>query len=292
MIRYVFLGTPAFAAVILGKLIDAGLPPVALVCNPDRPVGRKQVLTPPETKKLVVNKKLPIKIYQPANKEELLALSPTLSGMADFGVLAAYALIIPDSFIQSFKSGILGIHPSLLPKYRGASPVQSAMLAGEKTTGTTLFMLDNEVDHGPIVAGRELEIGNSYYQELAEELAGTSAELLVEILPDFSEGKLIPQKQNHSLATMSKKFRTEDAYIEPDDLEQARGGDLLKAKEILQKIRAFNQEPGAFTFIEGKRTKLLRARIDDGKLFLEKIQKEGKDPCDIRGGNAAWNVDL
>ena len=279
--RYVFFGSPAFAAAVLGQLISAGLPPVALVCNPDKPVGRKKVLTPPDTKKLVANGKSPIIVYQPKNKSELSAIGDKLSSGADFGIVAAYALIIPDSFIKSFKLGILGVHPSLLPKYRGASPIQSAILASDIKTGTTLFMLDSEVDHGPIVASKEWGIGSEYYEELADRLAGISGKLLVEILPDFSEGKLIPQEQNHALATMTKKFETEDAYIEPEDLKQAQAGNSSKAEEILRKIRALNPEPGVFTFIDGKRTKLLRASIDGDKLILERIQREGKNPINL-----------
>jgi methionyl-tRNA formyltransferase len=279
--RYVFFGSPAFSAIVLERLVNAGLPPMALVCNPDKPVGRKKILAPPETKKMVINKKLPIGVYQPKDKNELLTIVDRLSDGADFGIVAAYSMIIPDSFIKSFKRGIIGVHPSLLPKYRGASPIQSAMLADEKTTGTTLFMLDSEVDHGPIITSRELEIGSVYYTELAEKLAGLSGQLLAEILPDFSEGKLIPKTQDHTLATLTKKFETEDAHINENELKLAQGGDLLKAKEIVKKIRVFYPEPGAFTFIDGKRTKLLRARIDSGKLVLEKIQKEGGNPVDL-----------
>ncbi|MDD5710940.1 MAG: methionyl-tRNA formyltransferase [Candidatus Colwellbacteria bacterium] len=276
--RYVFFGSPAFAATVLERLIDAGLPPMALVCNPDRPAGRKKILTPPDTKKLVLTNQLPIGIYQPENKGELSALGDKLSDGADFGIVAAYALIIPDAFIKSFRLGIIGVHPSLLPKYRGASPIQSAILAGEKRTGTTLFMLDSEVDHGPIIASKELEIRDAYYGELANELAEVSGELLAEMLPDFSKGKLIPREQDHTLATATQKFGTEDAYINPDDLEQAQAGNLSKAQEALRKIRAFNPEPGAFTFINERRTKLLRARIEKSKIVLEQIQEEGSNP--------------
>ncbi|MBU2101257.1 hypothetical protein KKH05_00840, partial [Patescibacteria group bacterium] len=258
--------------------IDAGMSPVALVCNPDRPAGRKKILTPPATKKLIQEKDLNIEIFQPENKQELVALSPTLTEMADFGIVAAYGLIIPRKFIESFKQGIIGVHPSLLPKYRGASPIRSAMLAGEKVTGVSLFMLDEKVDHGAILAQKDVYITGQYYEELAEELAILSGNLLVEILPDFKDKKIEAKEQNHEEATSTEKFTTEDARIEFEDLKIAQGGNLGKAEQILRKIKAFNPEPGAFTFIDKKRTKILRARLEDSKLILEQVQKEGKKP--------------
>ncbi|MFH1694381.1 MAG: methionyl-tRNA formyltransferase [Patescibacteria group bacterium] len=276
--RYIFLGSPEFASQVLETLIDAGMSPVALVCNPDRPAGRKKILTPPATKKLIQEKDLNIEIFQPENKQELVALSPTLTEMADFGIVAAYGLIIPRKFIESFKQGIIGVHPSLLPKYRGASPIRSAMLAGEKVTGVSLFMLDEKVDHGAILAQKDVYITGQYYEELAEELAILSGNLLVEILPDFKDKKIEAKEQNHEEATSTEKFTTEDARIEFEDLKIAQGGNLGKAEQILRKIKAFNPEPGAFTFIDKKRTKILRARLEDSKLILEQVQKEGKKP--------------
>ncbi|PIR98110.1 MAG: methionyl-tRNA formyltransferase [Candidatus Colwellbacteria bacterium CG10_big_fil_rev_8_21_14_0_10_42_22] len=276
--RYVFLGSPEFATKVLDQLINAGIPPVALVCNPDRPAGRKKILTPPATKKLIQDRGLDIKIFQPENKQELTALSPTLTAMANFGIVAAYGLIIPREFIESFKQGIIGVHPSLLPKYRGASPIRSAILAGEERTGVSLFMLDEKVDHGPILAQKDLYIDSQRYNELADELAVLSGNLLAEILTDFDEGKIEPVEQNHENATLTSKFTTEDAYIPWDDLKDAQGGDLVKAKDIFKKVRAFNPEPGAFTFIDNKRIKLLRVEIEESKLILKQIQKEGKKP--------------
>jgi methionyl-tRNA formyltransferase len=281
MMRYVFFGSPTFAALVLKKMVDAGNPPVALVCNPDKPTGRKKVLTAPATKQLITNSNLPIKIYQPADKKELLTLPLALSAEADFGVVAAYALIIPDSLIKSFGLGLIGVHPSLLPKYRGASPIQSAILAGERVAGTTLFMLDSEVDHGPILASQQCEINDKYYPELAEELAEASGNLLNQVLPRLIAGELPPVEQDHGAATSTRRFESQDAHIKPSDLRDAQEGDITKAEEIHRKIRALNPEPGTFTSIDGVRTKLLRARIENGGLILEKIQKEGKNPVDL-----------
>jgi methionyl-tRNA formyltransferase len=139
--RYVFFGTPRFAEIVLRKLLDAGMPPVALVCNPDRPVGRKKIVTSPPTKTLATNNRTPIEILQPekldeAFMEQLQTLRP------DFFVVAAYAKIIPKAVLAIPRLGTLGVHPSLLPKYRGASPIQSVILNGERETGVTIYAMD------------------------------------------------------------------------------------------------------------------------------------------------------
>ncbi|MBI2594734.1 MAG: methionyl-tRNA formyltransferase, partial [Candidatus Colwellbacteria bacterium] len=135
--RYVFFGTPRFAAIILEKLINTGIPPVALVCNPDKPVGRKQVITPPPTKTCILKQESRIKnkiqIFQPEElgmiRDSLFTLQP------DVFIVAAYAKILPKKILEIPRLGTIGVHPSLLPKYRGPSPIQSAILAGEEETG-------------------------------------------------------------------------------------------------------------------------------------------------------------
>jgi len=274
--KYVFFGTPEFAAIILEKLIKTGMPPVAVVCNPDKPVGRKKVITPPPTKVLATQNG--IEVHQPASKAELLTLGQKLASEADFGVVAAYARIIPQEVIDVFKLGVIGVHPSLLPKYRGPSPIQSVILAGEEKTGTSLFAIDTGVDSGPILAQEEVAVEGKYYTELLRDLARVSAELLCKILPSFSRGEIDPTKQDDSQSTATGFFETDDGKIDEADLRAAMAGDETLAHEIERKVRALNPEPGVFTFLENKRTKLLRARLEEDKLILEEIQKEGKKP--------------
>lgn len=281
MLPFAFFGTPDFAAIILSKLIDAGMPPLHLVCNPDRPVGRGKVITPPLTKQLVQERGLDIKIFQPENRDELISMSDEIFKGVDFGVLVAYSQIIPKEVIDKARLSIIGVHPSLLPKYRGSTPIQSVILSGDDVTGTTLFLIDEKVDNGPILASKELKVINQDYEELMGELAELSGDLLVETLPKFSKGELEAVDQDNTLATFTKKFSTEDAYVEPEDLTSAENGDRDKALEISRKIRALNPEPGTYTTIDGKRTKLLEASIESNKLVLKKIQKEGKTPIDI-----------
>ena len=281
--KFIFFGTPEFAAIILEKLIQAELMPEAVICNPDKPTGRKQIITPPPVK--VLAQKYGLTIYQPKDKNELLEIIKKLQ--PDLAIVAAFGMLFPKEILAVPKYGFINIHPSLLPKYRGPTPIQTAILNGDEKTGVSLFLIDEEMDHGPILAKRELEfpISNFQFPILSQKLAELGADLLIETLPDFVVGKITPLPQNESQATYTKKFSTQDAYIEPKDLEEAqeKGGD--KAVEIDRKIRALNPEPGTFTLSLSKgglkRTKLLEAKIIDGKLKITKIQVEGGKPKEI-----------
>ena len=274
--KYVFFGTPEFAGIILKGLIEADMPPVAVVCNPDKPVGRKKLITPPITKQIAEQEG--IKVFQPKTKKDLVALSPSLSEMADFAVVAAYAKIIPLKVINGFKLGIIGVHPSLLPKFRGPSPIQSAILSGESETGTTLFMLDQGVDNGSILAQGKVDMGNKNYEELIKVLGELSLKLLTETLPEFVSGKIKPVPQDENEVTVTNFFEPEAGLVKENDLKDALEGDEEKSSRIERMVRALNPEPGVYTLANSKRTKLLSVRKDGSKLVLEKIQKEGKTP--------------
>lgn len=270
--KYIFFGTPDFAAIILEKLIKAGWPPIVIVCNPDRPVGRKKVITPPPTKLLALKYNIPV--CQP----EVLSISNFQFSISkpDFFIVAAYGKIISKEILEMPRLGTIAVHPSLLPKYRGSSPIQTAILNGEKETGTTLFLADEKVDHGLIFAQKALgnyESGTMNYENLKTKLAELSGDLLIEILPKYFKNEVTPLAQDESQATYTKKFATEDGYV---DLEKD------KPIDIERKIRALNPEPGVWTFMniksEKKRVKLLEAELVDGKLKLTKIQVEGKKP--------------
>ncbi len=285
MINYVFFGTPEFSATILEKLTEAGFSPAAVVCNPDRPVGRKKIITAPPVK--VLAEKHGIKVYQPESLEIGNCppeADPPLAekleiGNMDFGIVASYGKIIPKDIIQTFELGVIGVHPSLLPRHRGASPIQSAILSGDEVTGVTLYLLDEKMDHGPILASREFSIYNLQFLNLQEKLAELGAELLIETLPKFMKGEIKPQIQNEERATYTKKFKTEDGYV-----------DLKKddPTAIERKVRALNPEPGVWTLrpldetrgkqAQGKRMKILDAELKEGKLILKKIQFEGGKP--------------
>jgi methionyl-tRNA formyltransferase len=292
--NFVFFGTPEFADIVLKKLIDSGFPPALVVCNPDRPVGRKKTITPPPVK--ITAQKHGIETWQPEKLE--IENCKLKIGEASFAIVAAYAKIIPLGILKLFPADVMGIHPSLLPKHRGSSPIQATILGGDDKTGITLYLLDEKIDHGPILAQRELAIfppkadppPADNFPILLQKLAELGGELLIETLPKFLAGELKPQPQNESEATYTKKFTAEDAFVDIKDLEEALSGkNLEKALAIDRKIRALNPEPGVWTYAkssanghvriaESKRLKLLAAEIKNGRLLLHRIQTEGEKP--------------
>jgi len=289
-IKIIFTGTPEFGVIILDKLIQNNLKPILVITAPDKPVGRKQILTPPPVKLLA--EKYKIDVIQPAeirnSKSEIRKLEP------DLIVVASYSQIIPKDILDIPKFGCLNVHPSLLPKYRGPSPIQFAILNGDKKTGVTIMLMDEKTDHGPILAQRELEfpISNCQLPKLHDELANLGAQLIIETIPKWIKGEIKPRPQDESKATYTKILKKEDGKI---DWKKS-------AREIERQIRAFNPWPGSFTLWEKRRIKILKARVLEknntltypigktlvapqnelcvqtgkGFLIIEKLQLEGK----------------
>jgi len=317
--KYVFFGTPKFAAIILEKLIEAGLLPVALVCNPDEALGRKKIITPPATKQLLLDKKIAVPVFQPKKLSEIKNELENIN--ADVFIVAAYNKIISEEIINIPKFKTVGVHPSLLPKYRGPSPIQTAILNGDKETGADLFLIDKDIDHGPILAEAKCEIlEKDNYETMTMKLAELGAKLLIEKLPEYINnnppvGGL--QEQNHANATFTKKFSTDDGKVDlpphllfenrytpkknriinsililKNKLFRCGGVDKDAPELIFNKIRALNPDPGVFTFIKTrtgeKRVKLLEAELKDGELELLRVQPDGKKPMsfkDFKNGN-------
>lgn len=277
--NYVFFGTPSFSARCLKILLDHGMPPAAVVCNPDRPVGRKHIVTPPPVKRLIAEHPARIPVFQPEKldaefQQKLRALHP------DFFVVFAYNKILRKEVLDIPRLGTVGVHPSFLPKYRGPSPFQTALANGETETGVTLYLLDEGVDSGPVIArSKPVPIGDAdTFDSLAEKLADIGGHMLVETIPSFYGGKITPMPQTEADATFTKKFKTEDGFVESDDLRAAENGDPEKAAYLDRKIRALNPEPGVWITRDGKRLKLLEAKITGGALRLTVIQREGEKP--------------
>lgn len=270
--KLIFLGNPEFALPSLEALVKENYQIAGVITSPDKPTGRKQILTPPPVK--VLARKNNLSVYQPKDKNELLEIVKELQ--PDLAVVVAYGMIFPKEVLDIPKYGFINIHPSLLPKYRGATPIQAAILNGDEKTGVSLFLIDEKMDHGQILAKREFElpITNFQFSNLFQKLAEFGANLLIETLPKYVNGKIIPLPQDDSLATYTQKIKTEDAFI---DLEKDNPIEMEK------KIRALNPEPGTWTMKDDKRIKILEAILIDEKLKITKIQVEGGKPQNVCG---------
>ncbi len=210
--KIIFLGTPQFAVPILEKLASSNYKPAAVFCAPGKPVGRRQILTPPPVK--IAAQKHNIPVFQPKDKKELVDQLKNLGGQLI--ISAAFGLILPKEILDAPAYGCLNIHPSLLPRYRGASPVQAAILNGDSETGVTIFKMDAGVDTGPIIKSSKFKIQNSKLAapEMTKELSELGADLLLEILPDWLAGKITPKPQDDSQASYSPQIKKEDGQID------------------------------------------------------------------------------
>lgn len=267
MIRTVFFGSSRFSVLVLDELERRGLIPVAVVTTPDKPQGRSMKLMPTPVKLWAVERG--IKVYDPASLDASFA--ETLSReSSDVFIVASYGRIIPGRIIDIPRRKTLNIHPSLLPKYRGASPLQSAMLDDDTTTGVTVMCVDEQVDHGPIVAQKKVTISEwPPYDEFETRMAHEGAALLAEILPAWVDGTATEHEQDHAVATYTRKLTKEDGLI---DLS----GDPY---ENFRKIRALSEWPVAYFMIEHRgrkmKVKVTAATYKNGTLQIERVIPEG-----------------
>lgn len=234
--RIVFFGTPMFAVPALRALHKSGWPIAVVVTAMDKPIGRRMLLTPSPVKS--VAQELDIPVITPATLKDDGFLAQLSSLKPILGVVAAYGKIIPKSILNIFPKGILNIHPSLLPAYRGPSPIQAAILDGLKETGVSLMVLDEEMDHGPTLAQQKWAIpSGADYPFCESELSRLGANLLIDILPGYLAGSVEPMPQNHAKATSSYKFTREDGRIDW----------TAPASVVHNKIRALAANPGTWT---------------------------------------------
>lgn len=288
--RIVFFGTPEYVLPVLTALDKtlesrSGISPiVAVVTQEPKPAGRKKVLSYSSVDKWAHKRKIPV--YYRA--DDLIKKSVP----ADLGVLAAYGEIIPEKIIRYFPHGILNIHPSLLPKYRGASPVRAAIVSDDKQTGATIIKLDEEVDHGPIISQfTEPTLPSDTTDTLRERLFEMAAPVLVELIPSYLKGKITPRVQEHKKATFTVQTKKAHAFIPPKYLAAALSGRAAAEKwrlptpQALERfIRAMQPWPIAWTYVvlsngqDQKRLKILKAHIEDKKLVLDEVQLESKNP--------------
>ncbi|RJR28318.1 methionyl-tRNA formyltransferase [Candidatus Microgenomates bacterium] len=287
--KIVFFGTPAYVLPILNSLNKTyghgrdGI--VAVVTQPPKPVGRKHELERSEADHWAFKKQIPIHF----NFDKLPS--------AELGVCASYGKIIPENVISKFKYGILNIHPSRLPEFRGSSPVQANILTGLETTVTTVIKMDAMMDHGDIVSvQRQIILPNDTGESLRDRSFESAAQFLVELLPPYITQKIKPKPQEHEKATYTTSIAKQHAFIPPKYLSTALQGKetnedfsvgFIKDYSISPNpafwerfIRAMNPWPTAWTVVniygEEKKIKIHKAHVENEKLILDEVQLEGK----------------
>ncbi len=271
--KIVFFGTPEFAVKILEKLKNGNYDIYAIVTVPDKKRGRGTEKTPSPAKEYAEKNK--IKILQPEKiKNNGGFLSEIKKIQPDVFVVASYGKIIPKELLDIPPKGTLNVHPSLLPRFRGPSPIQSAILCGENETGVTIMLLDEKIDEGPILAQKKLEfsISNFQFSKLENELAELGGRLLVETIPNWIAGKIKPIPQDHAKATYTKIVAKKDGEI-----------DWREPPEIIErKIRALNPNPGTYAIKNDKRIIITEAEFNREKsaLIIKRVKPEGKKEMD------------
>ena len=262
---FVFFGTPDVSSETLEILKSHGLVPQLVVTAPDRPVGRHFVMTPPPAKAWAAANDVPF--IQPEKiTPEIIASLPA----SDLFIVVAYGKILPRALIDTPRRATLNIHYSLLPRWRGASPVEAAILAGDAETGVSIQKMVFKLDAGPVIAESRIPIEpDDTTPSLRGKLIPLGAELLVSVLEKDSYDGI---EQDESRQTHCGKTRKEDGLIDPDN------DDALAA---YRKYRAYQPWPGLHYFRDGKRVKVTKARLEKGKFVLEKIVPEGQKEIDL-----------
>ncbi len=248
----VFMGTPDYAVPTLKQLIEDGHNISAVFCQPDKPVGRKQILTFPAVKVCAIEHNIPV--YQPDSVRTDEVYDTLTNINPDVIVVVAYGKILPERILSLAKYGCINGHASLLPKYRGASPIQWAIVNGEKETGVTIQYMDKGIDTGDILEAAKTEIKEGETaDELFDRLSLITASLLSSTLKKAENGELKPVKQNDNEATYAPIIKKEMALI-----------DFSKpAEQIYNAVRGYNSWPVAYCFLDGKRFKIFSCTISD-----------------------------
>jgi methionyl-tRNA formyltransferase len=303
-LKIVFMGTPGVAVAVMEAVIDAGHDVIGVYTRPDRPAGRGRRPVAPEVKRSALDRGIPV--FQPASlrrdeeaRRHLVELAP------DVIVVAAYGLFLPADILESPPLRCLNVHPSLLPRHRGPSPVATAVLDGDEATGVTVMRLDEGMDTGPLVAQRETAIGpEETAEKLTARLFRMGADLLVETLPRWARGEVQARSQDEAQATVTMRLSREDGKIDWD----------RPAAYTARQVRAYFPWPGTFTHWRGRLLKVLEASAldqdpetslsegqvasldaqgvgvatGDGILGLRRVQLEGRRPvsaAELRAGH-------
>ena len=292
-LKLVFMGTPDISAYVFEKMILDGYHFVGLVAQPDHPVGRKGIIEKVPTK--VIAEKYNIPVFQPAKIRDDYSFIEQIK--PDLVITLAYGQIVPEGFLNKIPLGCLNLHGSLLPKYRGASPVQSALINNEKVTGVTLMEMVKAMDAGRMYAKKEVEIKeDDNATSLFNKIKIAASELVLEALPKYINGELKGEEQDESLVSFCSTIKPEQEKL---DLS-------LSAKEIVGWIRGLSDEPGAYLYLNNLKLKIYKAKVinnlvnheigeivqadknglafqtKDGQIAILELQKEGKKRMDYR----------
>lgn len=252
--RIIFAGTPEFSAVALQSLLDSEHELVAVYTQPDRPAGRGRKLTASPVKALAQEHDIPV--YQPISLKDKAAQDELAALQADVMVVVAYGLILPEVVLRMPRHGCLNIHASILPRWRGAAPIQRAILAGDAESGVTIMQMDKGLDTGDMLTIKTCRIEESDTgSSLHDRLADIGALAMLQTLGDIEASRLEPEPQDDSQATYAHKLDKQEACIDWQD----------DAAAIVRKIQAFNSWPVAYTDYNGKSLRLWQARLIENK---------------------------
>ena len=254
------MGTPDFAVPSLQALLDSEDEVVGVVAQPDKPSGRRMVLHAPPVKKCASAHQVPV--FQPHKIRAAETLAHLREWQPDLIVVAAYGRILPRPILDLPPYGCINVHASLLPKYRGAAPIQWAIVRGETHSGVTIMNISEQMDAGDILLQTQVELAdNETGGSLHDTLAIVGAQALVEALALFKQGKLSASPQNEEAVTYAPMLKKEDGQIEWTQ----------DAVSIEQRIRAFHPWPSAYTYLAGKRLKILGARVGKENVFAHSV---------------------
>ena len=248
-LKVIFAGTPDFAAVALEALLNSSHQVIAVYTQPDRPAGRGLKLTPSPVKELALTYQIPV--YQPKSLKETNEVDLIAQLKADVMVVAAYGMLLPAAVLGLPRLGCVNIHPSLLPRWRGAAPIQRTIYAGDAITGVSIMQMDQGLDTGPVFLQRQYVLdAEETSQTLHDELAIVGAKALIETLDLLAQLAIHPKPQDNSLTTYAHKISKEEALIDW----------TLPAVELEQTVRAFNPWPIAYTSWHGQNLRIWRAK--------------------------------
>lgn len=280
MAKIVFMGTPDFAAPTLNALI-AHHHLLAVVTQPDRPAGRNKRLRQSPVKQLAAAADIPI--FQPKSLRQPESIDRLRQWDADVFVVAAFGQILPPTALDLPKHGSINVHASLLPRWRGAAPIQASIRAGDTETGITIMLMDAGLDTGPMLAKRAIPIAaDETGQSLHDKLAHLGAELLIETLPKYLSGMIQPQAQDESQTSYAPPIKKEDGRI-----------DWTQSALVIERLaRAFNPWPGAFTRWQGRQLKIHAGRHGPGRARPGQVIVQGGRIAIGAGGGLIYPVEL